>query len=86
MLEFKVAMSLRNKMRVSQPVARVLAMAYYGLDLYAGCHPYKREARTQTIQKAFVMGGLDDQNRLTGIGLKMLTAYASRQTVVAKVQ
>lgn len=83
----KITLTLRNKMRVSRPIARVLAIAYYGLNPFAGCHSEStRETRKVNMYRAFVMGGLDDEDRLTKIGFKMLQAYAARQTVVAKVK
>lgn len=73
----EVATSLRNKMRVRKSVARVLANAFYGLDLYAGCHDSSlaKEARAITIHRAFLMGGLNDKNQITPVGVRMLVSY-----------
>lgn len=80
-MKLEVATSLRNRMRVRRPVAKVLANAFYGLDLYAGCpdNQLAKEARAITIHRAFLLGGINDQHQITPIGIRMLQMFCKKQ-------
>lgn len=79
-MQLEVATSLRNRMRIKRSVARVLANAFYGLDLYAGCAKSElaKEARAITIQRALLIGGINDRNQITPIGIRMLVNYVRK--------
>lgn len=71
--------SYRSKLKIKRPVARVLAMAYYGLDLYSGCRgDLQRMARAVTLERALLLGALNENKELTDLGMKMLIMFSDK--------
>ena len=77
--------SYRSRMRISRPVARVLATAYYNLSIYAGCNnKSEREARDVSLERAMFLGGLDADMQLTDLGMRMLVSYVEAKERMMK--